>query len=251
MRATLSGPSMFIISTKASGKCAVSNLTNCPDVTSAMTLCRASRRIGLVWKRSMPAATALSRNSSRPCAVKPTIWVCLLGPSPRRRCCVASIPSITGMLMSIKMTSKALVLETSRQSLPFTASDTSCPIAISISPRTLRLMLLSSTIRMVQGVTAVSGLVGSVRTGSVWVRFSGKVNTNTDPVPSPRFNDTSPSMARAIRREIERPSPSPRTCRPSLRARAKKSSKICSCWSAGIPMPVSATSNRTDDVSGP
>src|SRR5512140_343769 len=70
---------------------------------------------------------------------------------------------------------------------------------------------------------------------------TGSCKVNVDPFPSSLFNVMPPPRSSASLREIDSPRPAPPYLRDSESSSCVKSSNTRACWSAAMPIPVSAT----------
>jgi hypothetical protein len=115
---------------------------------------RLASETGLIRQSSIPAARKRASSSGMVWAVTATMRLSFDAPCARTSP-VAVTPSITGIEISIKTTSKRCAPASSTPAVPSVARVTRWPRLESISSRTMRLVSLSSTTRMSSSVRAV------------------------------------------------------------------------------------------------
>ena len=103
------------------------------------------RSSGLSRKSYAPSLSACTAVSTSPCPEIMTMGVSK-GSSPDLSAVRNSIPSISGILMSLKIRSNDLACAISSPNLPFSATSTSCPSSAKISFSVFRMPRSSSII---------------------------------------------------------------------------------------------------------
>ena len=196
------------------------------------------------WRSSAKALAVMARMGRRP-------------RSPRARIArVASSPSITGICMSISTSARPLRRTASTAAWPSGTASTRSPTACSSAWPTSRLKALSSASSTrvpanrrrsadAGSDAAAPGVPGS----RLRPRASRAVNQKVLPWPGRLSAPASPSIRRASRRVIARPSPVPPCWRATPGSACEKASNNTASWSARSPGPVSLTSKRSRTAS--
>ena len=205
---------------------------------------------GFVSTSFMPAAIQRSRSSIPALAVRATTGNDFQRLPSRRIRRVASRPSISGIIMSIRTRSKSFSPSRRMASWPFSTTSAITPRSPRISSTISWLKRLSSasSTRIPPGNTGatkspeICPTVASslARVGSSAIA-SGSVNWKTLPAPTVLSTQIRPPIMPTSCREMARPRPVPPyflAVEVSACEKAWKSLPICSCVN---PMPVSAT----------
>ncbi len=134
--------------------------------------------------------------------------------------------------------SSRLFLNSSRPSTPLAAHVVNRPHAGSTCINKLRFISLSSTTKafsFISGGCAIAGIAG----GTPVALKNGTVNAKVLPFPGVLTSSISLFISWIKRAEMERPRPVPPNSRVVEESACEKALNICSCFSSGMPIPVS------------